>query len=795
MKISLNWLGDFVSFSLDPKTLSDRLTMAGLEVEEIHSGGFPFQKIIVGQVESVKIHPKADKLKVCEVFNGSETLRVVCGAPNVSEGQLVPLALSGAVLKGGKTLEAVSIRGVQSDGMICSENELGISDQHEGIMVLDPDRYRIGEPFRSSTNNWDDTVLEIAVTPNRPDWLSHLGIAREVSAVLNQPFVYSEPEILEKGDDTDKMITVRIHDQKACPRYVVRIVQDVCVSSSPEWLRNRLESVGVRSINNVVDITNYVLMETGHPLHAFDYDLLQGKGIEVRTAKRGETFVTLDGKSRILDSEDLLICDREKPIALAGIMGGLNSEIHSETRNILIESAYFDPLTIRRTAKRLGLSTEASQRFGRGTDPENAVRAANRASELLSELADGRTSKGIVDIYPDPIKPWTVKLPKKRVSDILGIDIPSQTMKNLLTRLGLKVDGDDPMIVHVPTFRQDLQQDVDIIEEIVRLYGYENIQPNRTTRVTFQETESFEQIFQETIRDYLASMGLTEVLTSSMVSEKQAAAFCRETPVTLRNPLSPETACLRTSLIPGILDAVKYNLNRKVRKCWFFEIGNIFLPSTDLLPFEFPMAVCVIGGWLHDFLHWEGRDEATSFFHAKGIVERLLSCLHVDADLIVSEKHPALDPSMTLSIVRKEQVLGHVGTLSPDILAEWDFQNPLFVLEFNVNRLFDQVQHRTQYKSIPRFPSVHRDLALVFDENTPVGRIQSAVKDHCGDILKDIEPFDVYRGEQIPPGKKSVAFSLTFYSPDRTLKEEEVDPVFREIIQNLERDFSATLRS
>lgn len=795
MRISLNWLSDYVSFDLDPKNLSDRLTMAGLEVEEIHSGGFSFEKVVVGKVESVNPHPKADKLQVCDVYTGSETLRVVCGAPNVSEGQLVPLALAGAILEGGKSLETVSIRGVQSNGMICSERELGISDRHDGIMVLDPGEYRIGEAFRSHAPEQGDTVLEIAVTPNRPDCLSHLGIAREVSALLNQPLLYPEPGITEKGEDTANLISVHIHDQEACPRYVVRLVQDVSVGPSPDWLKSRLESVGIRSINNVVDITNYVLMENGHPLHAFDYDLIEGKGIEVRTAQSGETFVTLDGKSRILKTEDLLICDRKKPVALAGIMGGLNSEIRNETRHILIESAYFDPLTIRRTAKRLGLSTEASQRFGRGTDPENAVRAANRAAELLSDLAGGRISRGIVDMYPHPVRPWSVRLTRKRVSDILGIDIPLKTIRNLLTRLELKVEESDPLIVHVPTFRQDLQQDVDIIEEIVRLYGYDNIQPNRITRLALQETESFQQVFPEKIRDSLVSMGLTEILTNSLVSERHAAAFCRETPVKLQNPLSPETACLRTSLIPGVLDAVKFNLNRRARKTWFFEIGNIFLPSSETLPREVPMAVCVMGGMLHDFLHWNGRDEATSFFHAKGVVERLLSVLHIDADWVDSERHPSLNPSMTLTVVRNRQILGHVGALHPDIMTGWDFQNPFFVFEFNVLELFGQAEHRIQYRPIPRFPSVQRDLALVFDENTPVGRIQTALKDQGGDILKSVQPFDVYQGEQIPRGKKSVAFSLTFYSAEKTLKEEEVDPVFRKIIKCLERDFSATLRS
>ena len=552
MKISFNWLKTYVSCDLSAEELAQRLTLAGLEVEEMERLGSDVSGVVAAKILRVEKHPNADKLKVCQVDDGETLHHVVCGAPNVAEGQVVPLARLGAKLVGGMEIKPVTLRGIESKGMLCSERELGLSDAHQGLLVLDPETHALGSAF-PLTAEASDTVFEIAVTPNRPDCLSHIGVAREVAALLNVTLQKPASQPKEAGPAASELVRIDIQDPEACPRYTARVIQDVTIGESPQWLKTRLEAVGIRSINNVVDITNFVLMETGHPLHAFDYDQVKGKVVIVRTAQAGEIFTTLDEQERKLEAGDLLICDGERPVALAGIMGGLNSEISGTTRDILLESAYFDPMTIRRTAKRLGMSTDASQRFERGADPMGTVYAADRAAGLIAELAGGIVVQGLVDAMPKPVAPKTLTLRPDRVNHVLGSDFESGLIKEILQRLGLTVEGEDPLTVTVPTFRPDLNREIDLIEEVVRLHGFHHIAPRTVMSLPLTDNRNPAVDFVEALRDHLAGQGFLECVHSSMVPQVHAQGEPGVTPVAIQNPLSPETAVLRTRLLPSLL--------------------------------------------------------------------------------------------------------------------------------------------------------------------------------------------------------------------------------------------------
>ncbi len=794
MKISLNWIRDYVTFDLSSQDIADRLTMVGLEVEEIHALAPPFSGVVVGKILKIQKHPHADKLVVCEVDVGrKQTLQVVCGAPNTAEGQVVPVATVGAILQEGQAIEAATLRGIQSEGMICSERELGISDDHSGILVLDPDQHQIGELF--SDHLPSDTVLEVNVTPNRPDCLSHIGIAREVSVIVGNPLMRPAISLKESDPSSDHWIAVDILDPDACPRYCARVVRDVKIGPSPRWMKERLEAVGIRSINNVVDVTNFILMETGQPLHGFDYDLIQGRRIVVRKAAQGEAFTTLDGQKRVLESDDLLICDGERAVALAGVMGGLNSEITETTKHILIESAYFDAMTVRKTAKRLGMSTEASQRFERGVDPNNAQYAADRAAQLLAELAGGTVARGVVDAHPKPISTWTVPLRFPRIQHVLGGPVPREQVLSILTELGLSVQDSDPLQVTIPTFRPDLVCEIDLIEEIVRHFGFDQIEPRLTDTITLSHSRNREDKFIETLRDHFIGQGFLEAQNPSMVSAEHVQVMdSRIDPLPIQNPISPDMAFMRTSLIPGLLDCVHWNRNRSAPHIRMFEIGRIFSAKSASLPNEIVLASGVLSGLTHPQVFWSESSRMVNFFHAKGVVENLLTGLCMRGALFEKDDHPVFTSETSSAIMLGKTRIGYCGAVRSDILNQWNIDDHVFGFEIEVEKLFSNVT-RVVYAPIPRFPSVKRDLAFVLNETIPVEDLIKQIRSTGGDLLQFVDLFDLYKGKQIPNGQKSVAFSLAFLSPDRTLTEEEVDPVVDAIIESVQETFHATLRS
>jgi len=581
MKISLNWLKEYIDLSnISTDEIVSHLTMSGLEVEDVVDQNKIYQRFIVGLVKETEKHPNADKLSVCKVFDGKNELQVICGAPNVQAGQKVVFAPIGTLIPNGDfEIKKAKIRGIESHGMICAEDELLLSDDHSGIMVLD-EKNIVGEKI-SEALNLNDVIFEIAITPNRPDALSHIGVARDLAAIFNRELKMPEIKLDEKGDNISSLASVEVEDIKNCPRYVAKVVTGVQIKESPQWLKKKLENIGLRPINNIVDITNFILHEIGQPLHAFDLDRLNDKKIFVKSTKSETRFVTLDAKERKLPSNTLMICDGKKEVAIAGVMGGENSEITSSTKNILIESAYFNPSSIRKTSKSLGLSTDASYRFERGTDPNITKFAAERAAQLISELADGKVAKGMIDVYPEVILPKEIKLRFSRTSKILGYDIPSEKIKTILSRLGLalKVVDDDTLLISVPTFRPDIEREIDLIEEIVRINGYDNIPTVTKINISLEE-KSDDTAFDEALRQAATSLGFFEMINNPLQSEQQAKLSGNA--IRIANPLSADMEYLRTSLLPGALITVAKNIRQGVKDLKLFEIGDVFNKNIDL---------------------------------------------------------------------------------------------------------------------------------------------------------------------------------------------------------------------
>lgn len=792
MKISLNWLKQYVDVDLSPEVLAEKITLAGLEVEEIEHIGSTFSGVVVGRVEKTEKHPNADKLTVCTVNDGEALLQIVCGAPNVAQGQLVPLAKVGAKLDGDFTIKPVKLRGLKSFGMLCSERELGLSGSHEGIMVLDGNQYEPGQVYQTSDIE-SDTVFEVAITPNRPDCLCHFGVAREIAAILNQPLKRPELQVVEGIEPIDTLVDIDIQDVEACPRYSARVIQNVVIGPSPKWLKTRLEAIGLRSINNVVDITNFVLMETGHPLHAFDYNEISGHKIIVRKANPGETFVTLDEQERKLHPDDLLICDGSRAVGLAGVMGGQNSEVSEHTTNILLESAYFDPMTIRRTAKRLGLSTDASQRFERGADPNGTLFALDRATQLIADLAQGQVAMGVIDANVRPIAPAVVDVRPERVNQILGSDFSVEIMTDVFTRLGIEARGDKPIRTVIPTFRPDLTREIDLIEEVVRLLGFDHIDAAQLTAMPLMDNRNPQADFIESLRDHMVGQGFAECVHSSMVARWQAQWSEDIQPVAIMNPLSPETAVLRTWVMPTLLNAVAWNQNRSTSNLKLFEIGKQFRKTAQGYVEYLSLAVA-LSGVDYRGSYWTDPKKAWSFLDIKGVLGRLFDRYHRQMKLL-PQAHLFLAPESATEVQLDGLCMGYLGEIDQEILSKWDINQPVWGFEILIGPLAEASQARVAFRPIAKYPAVKRDLAFVLDESVAIGDVISKMEEVGGEYCTEVSLFDLYRGDQIDSNKKSAAFALTFLSMDRTLTDTEIDPLMTNIIKAVNKHFQAELRS
>jgi phenylalanyl-tRNA synthetase beta chain len=811
MRISLDWLKKYVSIKIPVEDLARRLTMAGLEVESVENPLTKYDGFVVGQVVEVKRHPNADKLTVCTVSDGKQMLEIVCGAPNVAPGQKVPVALVGAIIPQNQhdpegkpfALDGVKIRGVESNGMICSEYELGLGDDAEGILVLDQQAVA-GTPLAEHLGPVQ-TVLEIALTPNRPDCMSHLGVAREVAVLLGTKLKRPLVRVVESRDRADHHASVQIKDVDDCPRYTARVIRGVKIADSPQWMQDALKSVGLRPVNNIVDVTNYVLMELGHPLHAFDYDKLDGKRIIVRRAKDGDSFTTLDGKQRNLRSETLMICDSREPVAVAGVMGGANTEISETTVNILLESAYFDPKSIRRTSKYLGLSTDASQRFERGADPNATRYAVDRAAQLIQEVCGGEILKGAIDVYPRKVLPRVVGLRAEKANELLGTDLQEKEIIRILDSLEVtlkatrKTKNRKRLLFSIPTFRSDLEREIDLVEEVARVHGYEKIETKMGTILKFP-SKPMPVDHSDTMRGFLVGEGYLEIVTNSL-QRKSIAALGGTAAVEILNPISEDMAALRTSLVPGALDVVRHNINHAAKDLRLFEIGNVFRkgsasekgPYFDAYVEE--ERILIVHTGLANAPGWDRADRLADFFDLKGSAERLLSKISLDKFRFIYYSTTNTLTEFSVDIEFNGSYVGFLGKLKPDISMSFGVDQEVYVAELFVKPLTESFEGKPTFQSLPKYPPVLRDLAFVVDDSTTAAELLESVRSSGGDLLKKIRLFDVYTGDQIERGKKSYAFSLEFLSPDRTLTEDEVEKATQQVIRYVGEKLGARLRS
>ncbi len=802
MLVSLEWLREYVDFDLSPADLAERLTMVGLEVEEfITASTEGLDKVLVGKIVRHEKHPNADKLSLCtvDIGNGKE-YTVVCGAPNARAGLLSPLALEGAELPSGLKIKATEIRGEVSHGMLCSERELKLGDDASGIMEM-PVELEPGTPIIEALG-LDNVVLDIELTPNRSDCLSIVGVAREVSAIIVNPLRKPEIAFSEGETKASDLTSVTIEAPDLCPRYAARLVRGVRIGPSPSWMRRRLEDMGLRAINNVVDVTNYVLMELGHPLHAFDFDKLAERRIVVRRAHPGEHIMTLDEFQRQLGGDMLVIADAEKPVAVAGIMGGSGSDVTDATVNVLIESAYFNPVSISKTSKLLNMRTEASHRFERGTDIEGLIAALNRAAQLMQELAGGEICAGIVDAYPVPRQNVQVKLRPERVNLILGTELTAEEMEKLLTSIEFQVARSaNEMSVLVPSFRPDVEREIDLIEEIARLYGYDKIPVTMPASGVQPQSEADHKMeLRERGKSALVSCGLTEAVNYSFHSPDDLDKILLEEDseyrhaLRIRNPISENQSVMRTTLIPGLLANIQYNLNRRVSDIQIFEMGRVFHPKNG---HEQPEEPELVGGAITGMVGaqlWNQPTRPVDFFDTKGIVEEFLHEMGVRDYQLRTSSHPTFQPGRGAEVLVDNTVIGVFGEINRKVLENYDMGQDIYAFELDFSKLLNHISPGIKLQQLPVFPSVHRDLAVVAAINIPSSRIEGIIRSTGGDLLRSVNLFDVYQGKQIPANMRSLAYSIEYYSPARTLTDDEVDGVHEEIISALAEEFGAELR-
>jgi len=803
MRISLNWLREYVDLRVEAAELAHRLTMAGLEVGSIETLGLGIEGVVTARIVEKGSHPGADRLSLCRVDDGTEVHTIVCGATNMQAGDMVALARVGTNLPGGVKIKKAKIRGEASSGMMCSERELGLSEGHEGILIL-PSDTPLGDRL-VDVLGLPDTVFEVELTPNRADCLSVVGVAREVAALTGAELRLPQPAVREAGAPIGEQTSVTIEDPELCRRYAARIVRGVTIGPSPRWLQQRLQAVGVRSINNVVDVTNYVLMELGHPLHAFDLQRLTGQRIVVRRAVEGERFTTLDGQERALDADTLMICDAAGPVAVAGIMGGLNSEVESNTQDLLLESAYFDPANIRRSAKRLGLSTEASYRFERGADIEGLMRALDRATELIVQLAGGTVAQGIWDAYPTALEPRQIPCRPERVRAVLGVELSSEQIGGYLAALGLvAVAGSgEPLLFRVPTHRVDLEREIDLIEEVARLHGYDAI-PTTLPKVAMSAAvRPASRRMADAARDALASAGLQEAICLSFIdpAEDERLALEPADPlrpkVAVQNPLNSEAAVLRTTLLPGLLHSGGLNCRRQTGPLRLFEVGRTFHPvAGQVLPQEVQRVAAVLAGERSP-LGWLGDTQPVDFFDVKGLVEGLLAALGVTGVRweTLSDR-PWLHPGRGARLVLDGAQVGWCGQLHPDPAQTYEVPEQTLAFELDLDRLQGVRRSPGKFTGLDRYPAVARDLAVVIDRATPVQQVLDAVAEHAQrePLLRTATLFDVYTGERLAEGKVSLAMRLVYRAEQRTLTEEDVQRAEAGVLAHLEQQLGARLR-
>ncbi|MCG7335442.1 phenylalanine--tRNA ligase subunit beta [Sporosarcina sp. ACRSM] len=802
MLVSTKWLSDYVNIEgIASQDLAEKITRSGIEVDTIIDRSHGMTNVVVGYVKECVKHPEADKLRICQVDVGEEVTQIICGAPNVAEGQKVIVARPGAVLPGNFKIKKAKLRGEESNGMICSLQELAIEGKlvpkayAEGIYVL-PETAVPGESALPLLG-LDDQVLEFDLTPNRSDALSMLGVAYEVGAILSQGIELPKISYTESTEKAEDVLKLRVDAIEENPMYVAKVVKNVKIAESPLWLQNRLMAAGVRPHNNVVDITNFVLMEYGQPLHAFDYDRLETGEIAVRLAEEGEKITTLDETERTLKSHNLVITNGHEPVAVAGVMGGLNSEVHDGTTTVVIESAYFAPASVRQTSKEIGLRSDASTRFEKGVDPNRVIAAAERAAQLMAEIAGGEVLAGSVIVDELDKAPARITVSPDYINNRLGMKISLEEMLSILDRLQIPTEAvNGKLVIDAPTRRQDLRIEEDIIEEIARMYGYDHIPMTLPIAESKPGGLTSYQAKRRTVRAFLEGAGLYQALTYSLTSKEHAQQYALETaPVTeLLMPMSEDRSTLRQSIIPHLLEAATYNVARRIDSVALYETGSVFLgEEEDGLPQEVEHVAAVITGKWVDHA-WQGETKPVDFFVLKGIVEGMMDSLGLSEDLSFEQAViDGMHPGRTANILHNGEQIGLIGQIHPTEQKKRDLKNT-YVMEMNLQKILSIETDELVYVPVPRFPSISRDIALVVDSGTSAGALETVIRSAGGKLLKDVKLFDLYEGANVEEGKKSVAFSLTYTDPERTLTDEEVVKAHDKVLKALTEQAGALLR-
>lgn len=786
MKIPLEWLKEYVKIELKPEALAERLTMSGLEVAAIEYHGKKISDVVVGKIKNIERHATKSDVLICQVDTGVKIFQIVTKASNVKVGDKVPVALHGAVLPSGMKISNRELHGVESFGMLCSKIELGLAGTAEGILILDKDT-AVGEDIRKVLGI-GGAVLDIDVLPNRIDVLSIAGVAREVAAIFNRPVKFPSVKIKEKAVQADKVASVTVKDKDLCPRYMARVIRGIKIRPSPEWMQDRLIACGMRPINNIVDATNYVLLEMGQPLHAFDLNLLAGRSIIVRRARKGEKMVTIDGESREL-GESLVIADAERAVAIAGVMGGANTEVVDSTKDILLESAYFDPKSIHRTEKYLKLRTEASIRFDRGVDWEGVERALDRAAALIADIAGGEILRSKIDVKGKERKIRSIALRADRVNRILGTKLKLQEIRSILLRLGFKMKG---RTVQVPLYRAgDIEREIDLIEEIARIHGYDKI-PVTLPDLKIQGIKNIPDQQVQRIKQMLVDAGLCEVVTYSMLPPSNPEiGEVPGSPIRILNPISEDLSLMRNSILPSLLNVLSHNLNRQIDDVNIFEINKVFYKDEKNRSAE----KLVLAGVLYGkrMYRYDGIKESTDFFQLKNMISDILDYLGFKYDLKESS-FPAYHPGKSAGIYKEGKLTGVFGELHPDISRHLKVDLPVHAFSMDIDGMLDIKRLPPKYREIPQFPATKRDIAML----VPYGIANKAIVDEMrssgGELVEGIVLFDKYEGGQIEKGYFSLAYSITYRKKDRTLTDEEVNAKHEEISSNLAKKLGVKIR-
>lgn len=803
MRISLKWLKDYVELPASVDELASRLTMAGLEIEGIERPAEALKGVVVAQILSSEKHPNADKLSVTKIdFGHGAPVQVVCGAKNYKVGDKVPLATVGTKLPNGVEIKQAQLRGVDSSGMLCSSKELGLTEDSSGLMILH-EAAKVGQPIAENLG-LDDVVFTVNVTPNRADALSHLGIAREVATLFNVPLKKPQPVLTESSKTASSQIAIRIDDAERCWRYAARVIEGVTVKASPQWMQDRLKAAGMRGINNLVDITNYVMLEYGQPLHAFDLDRIGGAQIVVRTAQGGETLTTLDGKARTLHADDLLICDKTTPLVLAGVMGGASSEVTEKTSRVLLECATFQPTTVRRSAKRHALHTESSHRFERGTDLNVVPEAIDRAAALIAELGGGTVLQGRVDVFPTKKAPLQVTLRTAKVAERLGVTVPAADCRRILTSLGFTaVSGDDVQATYeVPSVRVDVSIEEDLIEEIARVRGFDAIPEALPRGLSALEPERVERRVERLVRAALAGQGVDEVVNYSFVAPAQLAAFdAADGAISVTNPLSVEQSAMRTTVFPSLVANVVRASRHQSQGVRFYELARTYRPDPSGGQGTTPVAkerleiAGVLWGLRHGQRTWTSAEAPADYFDAKAIVEAVLKALHIDGVTSESFEAPWFHPRSATVLRKGSTVLGTLGELHPKVMKRTDAPVGIVLFQLDVEALVASAQLVPQAKALSRFPAVLRDLAVVVASEMQSEAVRKVILEVGKPLVDDAQVFDVYTGPQLGAGRKNLAFALRYQSNERTLTDEEVTKSHAEIVAEVTRRLGGSLRA